>query len=216
MMKTLALVMVMGSLGVARAGEPPQAVDADGVPVHPPGVTAPLPPGATEPLPPAPEVGDDGPSSLSVPTVVGEVFIGGLFEVGGAIAGGYIGYNIEMGSGCTGELCGLGGIAIGGLAGAALAAPVGVYLVGSTNDTTGSFGAALGGSALGTLAGIGVFALTDWSGPGGAFLIAAPTVGAVIGFNATRTRTHRERPRAWVPVAGSAHGMTSLGVAGWF
>ncbi len=215
MVKTVAFVMVMVWFGVARAGEPPQAVDADGVPVQPPGVTPPLP-AARQPLPPAADVGDDGPPPLSVPTIIGEIFIGGLFESGGAIAGGFIGYNIETGNGCTGDWCGLGGLAVGGLVGAALAAPVGVYLVGSTNDTTGSFGAALGGSALGTLAGLGVFAVTDWSEVGGAALIAGPVVGATIGFNVTRTRTHRERPRAWVPVAGTAHGVTSLGVAGWF
>lgn len=210
-----ALAMVMGSLGAARADDAPQAFDADGVPVHPPGMTPPLPV-AIRPLPSATDIPEDATPPLSVPTIVGELFVGGLFETGGAFAGGFIGYSIDTANGCTGFVCGAASIAIGGLTGAALAAPVGVYLVGSTNGETGSFGATLGGSALATLVGLGVFAVTDWSGVGGAVLIAAPTVGATIGFNATRTYTRRERPRAWVPVAGSAHGVTSLGVAGRF
>jgi hypothetical protein len=158
----------------------------------------------------------DGRPPLSGGRVVGEALLGGLFAVGGGIGGGYIGMSLELANGCNGEFCGLGGVFLGGLAGVTLAAPVGVYLAGSSGDHTASFGATLGGSAIGMLAGFVTLAASEeWvAAP---LLVIGPVVGSMIGFNLTRKYddSHRKR-RTWVPVASVSSGNSTFGVAGAF
>src|SRR5262249_25675942 len=107
---------------------------------------------------------DDTPP-LSGGRLFGEAALGTAFAIGGAYGGGARGYAIEASDseGCSGnEWCGVGGAVLGGGVGLMFAAPVGVYLAGSANGQTGSFGAALGGSALGLAAGVATaFAADD-------------------------------------------------------
>ena len=204
MVKTLVAVLVVASVGVARAGDPAQAVDADGSPVQPPGAMQPLPPGATQALP-EPDADNDTPM-LSAERVLGEAVLGGLFAVGGGLAGGLIGESVATRDGCLGD-CGLGGFLVGGAFGLTVAAPVGVYAVGTSGDQTGSFVATLGGSAIGTVVGIALLSAGEGNEATAVLAVSAPVVGAMIGFNATRS---------WAPVASSAHGTTSFALVGSF
>jgi hypothetical protein len=214
MVKTLAAVIMVASVGVAHAGEAPQAVDQEGLPVQPPSMVQPRPPGAIQPTPEVDDYADETPPS-SGGKLVGEALFGGLLGAGGIIAGAYIGYGLETSDGCHSEFCGFGGAILGGTIGMTLAVPAGVYVIGSTGGETGSFGATLGGSVLGTLVGIGAVAATQ-NEAGGVIFFAAPLAGAMIGFNATRRYERGHRARNWAPVASATHGTTSFGVVGRF
>jgi hypothetical protein len=220
----VALVASVTSLGtVARADElaPAQTAEAPAEPPPEPAAPALAPPSSYQPIaqPAPPPVRDsyvsDETPPLSGVRLVGELAVGSLFAVGGGIGGAYLGFGLEISSGCDGEFCGLGGAVLGGVAGLTFVTPIGVYLVGSSEGQTGSFAATLGGSALGTLAGIVAVAAAD-SEAGVAMLFAGPVVGSMIGFNLTRKYVDGHKPRNWVPVANVSHGNTSLGVVGRF
>lgn len=201
MSKLLVTLFVIGSVPSAHADEP----------TYPPIMG----PSMVQPRPVVEEAVDTAPP-LSGNRVVGEALLGGLFAVGGAVGGAYLGASIELSNGCSGEFCGLGGAVLGGAAGLAFVTPLGVYLAGNTNGETGSFGATLGGSVLGTLAGIGLAAASQDEGVALAALAIGPVAGSMIGFNLTRRYDQPKRRTQWVPVASSTHGTTSLGVLGTF
>ena len=71
-----------------------------------------------------------------------------------------------------------------------LSSSIGVYLVGDTDDETGSFWATWGGSILGIVSGIGLYGLLEDRLAGARvpnlILGSVPTIGAIIGFNLTR------------------------------
>jgi hypothetical protein len=144
--------------------------------------------------------------------VLGEVLVGGLTGIAGALAGGAIGHSIEDCSGEDNSFCGTAGTLIGGYAGYATGVAVGVYVVGSGGDHEGSLVATLGGSALGGLSAIVLTAASE----GDAFILLplAPIAGALIGFHATSKRRAGNRESA--PVMGSLinldEGKASLGL----
>jgi hypothetical protein len=128
--------------------------------------------------------------------VAGEFMLGGLggLLVGGVGAGlGFSAFSKGSG-GCLGCFD-VGGI-IGGLVGYAVGSNVGcatgVYVVGNSGGETGSYWAGLGGSLLGTIAGVllaaGIFQdLADNDGAAPLFVLsAAQAGGATLCFNATR------------------------------
>lgn len=124
--------------------------------------------------------------------LVGEFLVGGLFTIGGGIAGAYLGAALEDNNGCSDECW--GGLLLGGFIGGTLMAAVGVNLVGDTDEADGSLGLTIGGSVLGGLLGVGALANSD-SGQGGLFiLVAAPTIGAMLGHNLSRRYTPRRAP----------------------
>jgi hypothetical protein len=200
MSKLLVTLFVVGSVSSAHAEEPAYPI---------------MGPSMVEPRPVVEETVDTLPP-LSGNRVLGEALLGGLFAVGGTVGGAYLGASIELSNGCDGELCGLGGAILGGAAGLAFVTPLGVYLVGSTNGETGSFGATLGGSVLGTLAGIGLAAASQDEGVALVALAIGPVAGSIIGFNLTR-KYDRPRPRSqWTPVASATHERTTFGIMGSF
>lgn len=70
--------------------------------------------------------------------------------------------------------------------------PLGVWLIGNIGETTGSYGAAFGGAALGTLIGIGTYyGIKESNSPslkllGTSVILIAPALMSVLGFNLTR------------------------------
>ena len=115
--------------------------------------------------------------------LVGEFLLGGLFTIGGGIAGAYLGAQLE--SDCSDEC--YGGLLLGGFLGGTIMAAVGVNLVGDSDEADGSLGLAIGGAMLGGFLGIGAIANSN-SGEGALLvLIAAPTLGAMLGHNLHRT-----------------------------
>lgn len=120
MVRTLVAVAVFASsLGtVARADElaPADVPAAEPPAEQPPAEVAPVlaPPSSYQPIA-RPPVRDsyhapDETPPLSGGRLVGELAIGSLFAVGGGIGGAYLGFGLEMSSGCDGEFCGLGGV----------------------------------------------------------------------------------------------------------
>lgn len=134
--------------------------------------------------------------------MVGELAVGSAtgagFALAGATLGGWIGSALND-DGCSdadGLFCSDGAKG-GALLGAAAVYPLGwglgVALVGTAGDQTGSVGAAIRGAYIGGLAGAGVTmlsgALVDTKaamGFGLIGLIAGAPIGALIGFNSTR------------------------------
>lgn len=149
--------------------------------------------------------------------LLAEAGLGTAFALGGGLGGAFIGMSLEVSNGCHNEMCGLGGLVIGGAAGLMFATPVGVYLAGSAGDETGSLGATVGGSVIGSLAGAGLAA-----GIGGdaivPLLVAGPVIGSMVGFNLTRdySASHKRRSHVVVPVASAGGERTTFGLAGSF
>jgi hypothetical protein len=114
--------------------------------------------------------------------VFGELMVGGLFAVGGGIGGAYLGF--AMDHDCEDEC--YGGAVLGAFLGGTIMAAVGVDLVGDRDDVEGSLGAAVGGSMVTTLLAVVAIASSNDSEGSLALLIAAPPIGAAIGFNLTR------------------------------
>lgn len=133
----------------------------------------------------APLLRREGTPPLSGGAVAGELLLGGVFAAGGGFLGAYIGYGLEDTSGCD-ELCGLGGLFLGGLVGMTVAAPLGVMIAGDTDTVEGSTAGAFAGSVLGSLIGVGLLVKSE--GGGGALLmtVAAPAIGATLGYNLGR------------------------------
>lgn len=123
---------------------------------------------------------------LSAGRIAGEIIAGGAGGVCGIAVGGSI---LSLGQLDLDEfvpvLIGIGIVYIAGSA-------YGVYEVGNIGDETGSFSAAFGGGFLGMGVGIASFCLFAYmENPiaimvGFSVLLAAPPIGATIGFNKTR------------------------------
>ncbi len=187
--------------GVAKAQAPGQA----------PGQAQPTPWVAAAPLQNS-QVDSSEDDGISGGRIVGEVLVGGLAGVAGAVAGGLIGVGIENCGAGDGMYCGVGGALLGGYTGYTTGVALGVYGVGSGGDHEGSFAATLGGSIAG---GLGAIVLTAAS-EGDAFILLplAPIAGALIGFHASSKRRTGKREAA--PVMGSLvnldEGDASLGL----
>jgi hypothetical protein len=234
MWKTVVALTLLGSIRVAHAQMPEPSVDEPAPVVEQPSEPTPAQAGDTESpdirppssytpapavYPPTRETYNEPEETppLSGGRLIGEVAIGGLFGAGGIVAGAYIGFGLETQGGCNGEFCGLGGAIVGGAAGLAFVTPLGVYLVGSSDGQTGSLGATIGGSVIGTLVGIAAAAgANENEGLALTFLAAGPIVGSMIGFNATRKYAPGHKAANWMPVASTSRGNTSLGLVGRF
>ncbi len=150
------------------------------------------------------EVRADPPPSAG--RIGGEVLLGMVVGVGGALVGALLGAGVcKGGSNC--EAAAIGGAYVG----AVLTIPLGVQAVGAAGDETGSLGMTYLGSLLGGLGG----ALMLASGRDNIIalgLIFAPPLGATIGFNASR-RYRPRRVRVTASLIDWSHGAgPSLGV----
>lgn len=181
------------------------------------GTASATPPGMT-PITVVPELEADEPEGtppISGGRLVGEFLLGGMAGVVGGIGGAYIGYGLETSGGCNDEWCGIGGLILGGIAGYTLAAPLAVYAVGSSGNETGSLGWTYGGSLIG--AGFGLMMLASESEAGVMLGLAAPVIGSMIGFNATRRYEAKPRERRmWAPTASVSSRVSTFGIAGHF
>jgi hypothetical protein len=124
----------------------------------------------TPPLPP-----------LSPTRVAAEVVVGGALAAPVSLLGALVGYE-ALGGGLLGAYGAGGGLLVAW----SLAAPIGVYVVGSSGDETGSYLAAQAGAIVGGAGGIGAMYATHGNGVGIAIALVAPVVGATVGFNLTR------------------------------
>jgi hypothetical protein len=161
---------------------------------------------------------DDQPP-LSPARLAGEVAVGTLLAFGGGYAG------VEFGRAsvtCNGaDYCGVVEVTVGGFIGLSLLPPVGISLLGSAGDETGSFGVAWVGSVIGTAGSFWAVHELDDHGLHSdlllySVLVGGPVIGSMIGFNLTRQYDAPGRRPTWMPVASSAHGTTSFGVVGRF
>jgi hypothetical protein len=143
--------------------------------------------------------------------ILGEIFLGMITGAGGAIAGALIGGGLCIGG--SEDDCDASQIG-GAYLGSILTIPFGVRAAGATGDQTGSLRATYIGAALGGVGGLLLLANGRDRITGIGFAVA-PTIGALIAFNATR-RYKPRRVRARVQVTGSlvdwGRGGPALGV----
>lgn len=120
---------------------------------------------------------------LRVRRILGEILAGGALGYALGYGGAYLGAAVTGG----GEELFAGrlwwGAVLGGSLGASIGSALGVYIIGSIGDETGSFGATFRGSILGM--GL-VWAAILLRTPLAYMSIAAPPILACIGFNNTR------------------------------
>lgn len=128
------------------------------------------------------------PPASSGSPVAGQIVFGLLGGAFAMVVGGAIGAAIDSANcGHDDWFCGLGGAMVGGGIGLVLGSTAGVYAVGSNRQQTASFPVMIGASMLGLVAGAAVAGVID--APGEVvmtLLIFTPTLGALVGFNATR------------------------------
>lgn len=113
-------------------------------------------------------------------------FGGALGGIGGVIAGGYLGAQLEMAGGCRGdEWCGLGGAVLGAAIGSTVMIPAAVHL---TNDKRGSLQASLAASAAALGGGVLISLVTQEAQS----LLLVP-LGQIFAAVATERRTSNGR-----------------------
>jgi len=115
--------------------------------------------------------------------IIWELFVGELFGVLGGYIGGMIGTILAPGESTMYEIAYM---FFGGYLGYVLSIPVGVYIAGFDKYENGSFQATLAGSILGALSWIPLLVF-DAGYIGRYLLVIGPPVGAVLGFNLSRT-----------------------------
>src|SRR6188472_2771740 len=127
MWKTVVALTLFGAIRVAHAQMPERTVEEPAPVVEPPPAPAQAgdtdssairPPSSYTPVP-APMRDPDSEAEKKTPPlsgarIAGEVLLGGLSGVGGAVVGAYVGYGIATISGCDPEVCNSQGIIIGG------------------------------------------------------------------------------------------------------
>ncbi|MBN1896034.1 hypothetical protein JW906_16230 [bacterium] len=117
----------------------------------------------------------------------GEFFLGGAGSILAGLGGGIIGYALTYDPNQSSWLnfSGFDGAVPGYLITSNFGCAAAVWSIGCIGDEQGSFGSALGGSALGTLVSVGIIALIkpeiDYSEI--FFLSASQAIGAIIAFN---------------------------------
>lgn len=147
--------------------------------------------------------------------IAGELVVGGVLTLGGGIGG------LALGAEAGGDLycdrdspCNEGPLKFGVTVGAVVAAPLGVYLIGTLGSDTGSFPATALGSLVGVVPGLVVLGVDDdYAFP---FLLSGPLVGAIVGFNLTRRDERDTASVAAVPMVRIDHGQSTFGIAGAF
>jgi hypothetical protein len=150
---------------------------------------------------------------LSPGRIALEVAAGGVTSLAGGFTVGYLGFESREVIGC--HDCAYSRRNWGAMIGLIGGAPVGVYLVGRTSEVSGS----LAVSFLGAFAGgaYGIISIARDDGLGVPILaLAGPTVGAVIGFNATLRYRSNRGPERIVPTVNVAPGRSMFGFAGTF
>ncbi len=116
--------------------------------------------------------------------IFGELIVGGLFTIGGAFGGAFLG--VAASGGCdNGDDCITGGI-VGAFLGGTVLAAVGVNFVGDTDDVEGSLGVTIAGSMVASLLSIGLAAKAGDEDTAVLIILAGPTIGAIVGFNMSR------------------------------
>ena len=152
--------------------------------------------------------------------ILGELVLGSLTSAATA----YVGARIAHGFGtpCMGEgdSCDshIDAAIPGAMVGLVVGAPLGVYLVGTAGDETGSLVMTCAGSLAGTVAGLTLI-LADSREIGTPRIVAAaamPVIGATLGFHVSRRYDSAGAGHAIVPIASSSAGRTVFGVAGSF
>jgi hypothetical protein len=162
-------------------------------------VAAPEHVAAAQPLPP-----------LSPGRVTAEVVVGGVLAAPVSLLGALVGYE-ALGGGLLGAYGAGGGVLVAWT----LAAPIGVYVVGSSGNQSGSFLAAEAGAIVGGAGGIGALYATHGNAAGIAIALGAPIVGATVGFNLTR-RMAPATEVAWHPHLDVTRDHAIAGLGGTF
>jgi hypothetical protein len=156
----------------------------------------------------------------------GQVAIGGLLGLAGAVTGGYLGYGAICRNDCDDEgddavFPILGGAVIGG----SLMMALGIKLVGDDDKTEGSYLGAVGGSMLGGLVGsvvaVKILENTDSGDDGraaGAFAVLGVSwlAGGMAGYYATRSWKVPATLHLAPIVAPQTHGGMTFGIGGSF
>jgi hypothetical protein len=136
--------------------------------------------------------------------ILGEILAGGALGFALGLGGAYLGTVIDGGDVLHG---GLWGAIIGGSLGFSIGSALGVYIIGSIGDETGSIGATFRGSILGMgLAWVAILLRT----PLAYISIAAPPILACIGFN--NTRRYKSKPASGTALLNFREGQMNLGI----
>jgi len=124
--------------------------------------------------------------------IVGELLLGSLGSFGAGCIGAVIGSSMANDEGM---FAGLGEGILGYLIGSTLGSSLGVYIIGTSGDDTGSYGSALIGSIVGSGAGIAIIIIStniisddDNITPEFIGFTLAQSIGATIAFNKSRTK----------------------------
>lgn len=114
----------------------------------------------------------------------GEIFLGMVGNVAGGYAGAFLGYKVAKEN--DGDwFDGFGGALLGYFSGSTFGSALGVYIIGNSGDTKGSFGSALLGSLLGEGAAIVVSLITKDGTSALISFIVLPPIGAALLFNSS-------------------------------
>ena len=148
------------------------------------------------------EKGEEIENSPISPGLLGGGCLGGA-AVG--LVGLIVGVGIGAEEGCYELGCGMPEGLIVGAIGCMLGTAIGVYIVGSWGNETGSFLATLGGSIIG-----GVVWIAIGREVSAVMTIPASTIGAIIGFNLTRR--YKSPPDSKTALINFRDGQMSLAV----
>ncbi|MFC2141035.1 hypothetical protein ACFLQP_01925 [Acidobacteriota bacterium] len=121
---------------------------------------------------------------VSTGKLFGEIFMGMLGNVGGGFLGALVGSQVTK----TGDgewFDGFDGVVLGYFSGSTFGSAIGVYAVGNSGDTKGSFGSALLGSLLGEGAAVVVSLITKDGDAALISFIVLPPIGAALLFNSS-------------------------------
>ena len=129
--------------------------------------------------------------------IAAEIFVGGAGGVGLGFVGVRVGYSLADCAKGFLDLCGLGEGIIGGMIGYVLGSAIGVYIIGTGGNETGSFATTLVGSIVfpivvggGAIVAKDAMNINDVKQPWEAIATVAagalPPIGATIGFNRFR------------------------------
>ena len=157
--------------------------------------------------------------------LAGQLALGGLFGVSGAVLGGYVGYKVACGDDCgDGDVAPALMIVGSGMIAGSFAMAAGMKLVGDDGKTEGSYLGTTGGALLGGLAGFIAVAEIENNNHDGSdnaaldltILGASWLAGGVAGYYATRSWKEPSSVKLTPLVAPQAHGGMTFGVAATF
>lgn len=166
---------------------------------------------AAEPTPEPEEPGMPRAARITLETLGG---------YGGAAVGGLLGYGLALPAVGSGDFAGLAAAFVGGIPGAAIGLPTGIYLTGEACGGDGNYwvtwAGVLAGSVVPFLVSYATAGDDGWEGTQIALWATLPVAGGIIGYELSQ----RERSASSLPAArpwlAPLEGGVALGIGGSF